>query len=102
MKVMSYTVHKHNADGSYSGESFEVDEKIYKYSPVDPNKTGMHDPHYFTGESFVVGKIKAQRIEISTDQIKKTIKTKKGPRRKRVQVVLRREFWLVSDELNFN
>lgn len=88
-------------DDSNSGESFEVDEKIYKYAPVDPSKTGMHDPHYFTGESFVAGKSQVKRIETTCVQINKVTKTKKGPRRKRTQVVLRREFWLVNDELNF-
>ncbi len=69
---MSYTVHKYNADGSYAGECFGVD----KAAPE------------------VVGLIVAPKHKYHK------AKTKKGPRRKRVQAVVSElVYWVVTDQV---
>jgi len=75
---MSYTVHKHNADGSYSGESFEVDGEIHTLEGFLGLKEYPILRYDMRGNFLGLGFPKRYLV-----------KTKKGPRRKRFQVVFK-------------
>lgn len=69
---MDYTVHKHNADGTYSGESFKVHGEIYVLEEYPILRYDMRGN--FLGLGFPKQYL---------------VNTKKGPRRKRCQVVFK-------------
>ena len=69
---MSYTVHKHNTDGSYSGKSFKVDGELYVLEEYPILRYDMR------GNFLGIGFPKRYLV-----------KTKKGPRRKRYQAVFK-------------